>query len=279
MKNNRYVKFLVWALALTLTLTLAGCTNNEVEPSPQNNGVKVEEKATFDVENAIEVALNSAGVKKEDATFKTAKIDNDDGISYFDIEFFANGVSYEFEIDREGNVIKQEKNDEEVVKKEAYANENTSKAENGYISVDEAKKYALEHAGLTSTNVKFQKAKFDGDDLLKHYDIEFVSNGYEYDYEINASNGAVIDFEKEKETKETASQQENTTYISKEKAKSIALKNAGVNEADAIALKVELDKDDGIAHYEVEFKSGGYEYDYEINAKTGAIIAKDKERD
>ena len=44
-------------------------------------------------------------------------------------------------------------------------------------------------------------------------------------------------------------------------------------------LKAELDKEDGIMVYEVEFRYGHYEYDYEINAKTGAIIDYEKEWD
>ena len=36
---------------------------------------------------------------------------------------------------------------------------------------------------------------------------------------------------------------------------------------------------DGTTHYDVEFVGGGFEYEYEINAKTGAIIASEKDRD
>ena len=39
----------------------------------------------------------------------------------------------------------------------------------------------------------------------------------------------------------------------------------------------ELDRDDMVVHYDVEFVSGKYEYEYEINAETGKVIAFDKE--
>ena len=67
--------------------------------------------------------------------------------------------------------------------------------------------------------------------------------------------------------------------ISKEDAKKIALDHAKVSEADAKFLKADLDYDDGVRVYEVDFESQGFEYDYDINAKTGEIMKFDKERD
>ena len=60
-------------------------------------------------------------------------------------------------------------------------------------------------------------------------------------------------------------------------AKSIALSNAGLTAASVTGLISELDSDDGAAVYEVEFIYGGYEYEYKIDAKSGAIIESDKE--
>ena len=63
------------------------------------------------------------------------------------------------------------------------------------------------------------------------------------------------------------------------KAKSIALNHAGVSENEAYDMDIELDNEDGILVYEVEFKSGGMEYSYEINAATGAILKHETELD
>ena len=54
------------------------------------------------------------------------------------------------------------------------------------------------------------------------------------------------------------------------KAKSIALNHAGVSESKAYDMEIELDDEAGTLVYEVEFKFGGMEYSYEINAATGA---------
>jgi len=72
---------------------------------------------------------------------------------------------------------------------------------------------------------------------------------------------------------------QDANIISKDDAKKIALEHAGVNETDAQRFRAELDYDDGISVYEVEFDANGLEYDYDINAKTGEIIEFSKERD
>ena len=63
------------------------------------------------------------------------------------------------------------------------------------------------------------------------------------------------------------------------KAKSIALNHAGVSESKAYDMDIELDDEDGTLVYEVEFKSGGMEYSYEINAASGAILKHETEID
>lgn len=77
----------------------------------------------------------------------------------------------------------------------------------------------------------------------------------------------------------SAAQQGSSTsnYISAERAKEIALADAGVSAADAVFLRAQLDWDDGRAEYEVEFYSGNVEYDYDIDAVTGAIRSSDRD--
>lgn len=75
----------------------------------------------------------------------------------------------------------------------------------------------------------------------------------------------------------TADQLTAGNYITEAQAKSIALKDAGVQESAAVFLTVRLDWDDGRPEYEVEFYSGRVEYDYEIHAVTGAILSSDRD--
>ena len=72
----------------------------------------------------------------------------------------------------------------------------------------------------------------------------------------------------------------NTTYIGEEKAKEIALSNAGFDESEVSGIIVHLDYDDdyGIMEYNVEFRKDKTEYEYEINAETGDVTDFDKDR-
>lgn len=78
---------------------------------------------------------------------------------------------------------------------------------------------------------------------------------------------------------ETKAQNTQSEQISEDKAKKIALDHAGLSENDVTALFVELDYDDGVLRYEVDFRQGMTEYDYDIEASTGKILSYDKDID
>ena len=59
--------------------------------------------------------------------------------------------------------------------------------------------------------------------------------------------------------------------ITKEQAIAIALEHAGLTEADVTQLRAEYEIDDGVPEYDVEFRHGGWEYEYDIHAQTGEI--------
>ena len=67
--------------------------------------------------------------------------------------------------------------------------------------------------------------------------------------------------------------------IGREKAISIALNHAGVKRSDVRELDCELDRENGVLVYDIEFEVGNMEYDYDIDAKTGAVLKAWKERD
>jgi uncharacterized membrane protein YkoI len=68
-------------------------------------------------------------------------------------------------------------------------------------------------------------------------------------------------------------------YIGKEAAIAAALAHAGLERAAVRDLKCELDRENGIMVYEVEFESGIYDYEYDIDAATGKILKSKKELD
>ena len=66
--------------------------------------------------------------------------------------------------------------------------------------------------------------------------------------------------------------EERSKFIGDEKAKEIALKKANVTTESVIFDKVELEYDDGVWQYEVDFKKDTTEYDTKINAIDGSIL-------
>ena len=73
--------------------------------------------------------------------------------------------------------------------------------------------------------------------------------------------------------------QEQQTTLTKEEAKTIALNHAGIAETEVTGLRIEYDVERGAQEWEVDFRSGDWEYDYEINAETGAVLKGEKEYD
>ena len=155
----------------------------------------------------------------------------------------------------------------------------------GDISLDKAKEIALSHAGLSSDQVTFVQANKDFDDGIQKYDIEFYCNGKEYDYEINAANGEIIQYDYDMEynyipNNNTTNNQSNvntTTNILAERAKEIALSHAGLASNQVTFQRTELDFDNGIQKYEIEFYYNYREYSYEIDANTGNILSYEQD--
>ena len=138
------------------------------------------------------------------------------------------------------------------------------------LTREEAKAVAFAHAGVTEAyDVEIE---LDQDKGIVHYEVDFETKEAEYDYEVEAYTGEVLK-SRIKEKKVSAPTGEKLT---KEEAKEIALKHAGV---EASRVEVELDKDNGVYKYEIEFRAGGYEYDYEVEAYTGEILKSEKEFD
>ena len=126
------------------------------------------------------------------------------------------------------------------------------------------------------------------DESPAHYEVEITGrNGEEIEYKIDAYSGAVIEAKREAADDDEASEaqpakpaQPGTAQdIGHAKAKSIALNHAGVDANTVYDMNIQLDVEDGTIIYEVEFKSGNREYDYEIDAATGAILHHETEID
>lgn len=65
--------------------------------------------------------------------------------------------------------------------------------------------------------------------------------------------------------------------IGQEEAKKAAFQDAGIQETDALRVRVSKERDDGILSYEVDFSAGDKEYSYEVKASDGSILSSDIE--
>lgn len=164
------------------------------------------------------------------------------------------------------------------------------------IGIDAAKTLALEDAGLSAEDVSFTTAGLDREGDLEYYDVEFTAGGQEYEYEIDALTGVIIERSgaagqsssaqtddqaaADAQTNQTGTAQTGTTQsgtvIGEEAAKQAALDHAGLDASQVTFIKQKLDREDGRQVYEVEFYTQDYkEYDYEVDALTGEILSYD----
>lgn len=145
------------------------------------------------------------------------------------------------------------------------------------IDLDTAKAAAVEAAGLTESDVTFHSAELDRRNGIEYYDIDFVADGKEYDYDIDALTGTVIGSESPENTKkasdlkpEETAAKETPAKISEEEAKKIALAQVpGAKESDIRGF--EIDYDDGRLEYEGSIYFEEMEYEFEIDGYSGAI--------
>lgn len=174
---------------------------------------------------AEEFAILDADITWDEVSGLHTYLERDKGRYVYDIEFHAGHAKYEYEILAEdGSVLDKEvktigtttaaeqtdsrqKEETDLQAADTDSGQDTGNAAPAapqteskprYLSVDEAKKIALDHAGLTEDQVRFSTAKFDDDDSEgEEYEIEFYIGQTEYEYEIDARTGAIRDFSKE----------------------------------------------------------------------------------
>ena len=154
------------------------------------------------------------------------------------------------------------------------------------IGTDKAMDIAAAAFGKASTaKMAYSAVDPELDESPAHYEVEITSQtGEEFEYKVDAYTGAILESKREAaDGTEVPVVQPSKPAASGDigyaKAKSIALNHAGVSENKAYDMDIELDDEDGTLVYEIEFKSGGMEYSYEINAASGAILKHEAELD
>jgi uncharacterized membrane protein YkoI len=173
-----------------------------------------------------------------------------------------------------------------------------------YIGKDAATDIALDHAELTTEDVLYSRTRLERDDGRIEYDVEFYCDGVEYDYEIDATTGEILSFDKDaehivrrsqtttsKKAAVTTAKPKTTTktptttaakdseFITETEAENIALEKIGLTRDDITRIYTEFDRDDWHYEYEVEIRVGWEEYTVTIDAETGKILEYDYDND
>lgn len=171
-------KLIVFITVFTLLLTACGSAETKIS-----------------ADKAKEIALNHAGVLKEDATFLRTERDSENGKAVYEVEFYSKDKKeYDYEIDANTGEILSYDSDAESATPAQNGGEQSAASEVTEITEDRAKEIALAKvSGATAENIREFKKEFD--DGREKYDGKIVYNNTEYEFEIDAKTGEIIKWE------------------------------------------------------------------------------------
>lgn len=277
---------------MMITMLLAGCAKQQSQMS------------YIGAETAKQTALADAGLTLIDVDSVTADLSSRNGQDYYQIDITAEGQSYRYNVDALTGVIIESnvpetalagtenaaaggRNEAGAQQTEAGTDPSGKRTDGGgsaggrpgdessaasstqVISAEDAKGYALTHAGLTSDQVTFVKSNLEYDKGRQVYEVEFYTQDQvEYDYEIDASTGEVISYDYEVEG--CLSGDSSGSAITEEQAKELALTQVpGASTEDIREFKT--DYEDGRIEYEGKIIYDDMKYEFEIDGYSGAI--------
>lgn len=140
-----------------------------------------------DEAKAQEIALAHAGVKAADATITKSRLDYEDGRQVYEIEWYANGAKYDYEIAvATGEIIDSSYEAKTVV----------GTGNSATVSEATAKQTALSRvSGATEKDI--YEWKLDYDDGRPEYEGKIIYGGTEYEFTIDATTGSVTEWDTE----------------------------------------------------------------------------------
>lgn len=151
-----------------------------------------QQSASITEEQAKEIAASHAGVAVADLTFHSVSLEEDDGRRVYDVEFYSGSTEYDYEIDAATGDILSYDNDVEN-----FSIPQQGASSGSYIGEEAAKAAALQRAGLTAEQVRWEKCELDEDDGRFSYELEFSSGQHEYECEVEAFTGEILNFEQD----------------------------------------------------------------------------------
>ena len=140
-----------------------------------------------DEAKAQEIALAHAGVSAADATITKSKLDYDDGRQVYEIEWYANGAKYDYEVAvATGEIISSDYEAKNIV----------GSGNSATVSEATAKQTALTRvSGATEADI--YEWKLDYDDGRPEYEGKIIYGGSEYEFTIDATTGTITEWDAE----------------------------------------------------------------------------------
>ncbi|WP_410508612.1 PepSY domain-containing protein [Methanosarcina hadiensis] len=135
---------------------------------------------------AMEISLDHAGLAENDVIFIEAELHRDDDRLEYEIEFYSGDTEYEYDIDATTGA---------VIERSTESTDDSIDTE--IITMTRAMEISLDHAGITETDVTFVEVELHRDDGGLEYEIEFYSGDTEYEYDIDAVTGTIIEWEQD----------------------------------------------------------------------------------
>lgn len=271
-------KWLLTGTALMLAAALAGCGNTPA----------ADQAAKISMEQAQTAALDAANIDAADADISSATLSEVAGVTCYKVEFTSGDHTYAYSINAEnGEVLEASYRDKNAAPADSTQSDTTASGatttpaqitpststSTGAVDEAKAQEIALAHAGVNAADATITKSKLDYDDGRQVYELEWYANGAKYDYEVAVATGEIVNSGYEAKTVVGTG---NSATVSEATAKQTAL--ARVSGATAANIyKFKLDFDDGRWEYEGEIRYGTMEYDFTIDANTGALLEWDME--
>ena len=206
------------------------------------------------LEEAKEIALKDAGLDEatQKIVFTREELNRNSGKPCYILEFYTAKKQYSYKVDAKNGSIM-----------EAYH----------FILLADAKKIALDDAGVSEKVTFTEETLVAGGIKSPYYSFAFESDTARWTYKIDAVLGSIMDKTYDKIVSPAPE------FIGLEKAKQIALKDAGLDETaqKIVFTREELSRNSGKPCYILEFYTDKCEYAYKVDAVSGDIIEKNIE--
>ena len=201
------------------------------------------------LEEAKEIALKDAGLDEatQKIVFTREELNRNSGKPCYILEFYTAKKQYSYKVDaKDGSIL------------EAYH----------FILLADAKKIALDDAGVSEKVTFTEETLVAGGIKSPYYSFAFESDTARWTYKIDAVLGSIMDKTYDKIVSPAPE------FIGLEKAKQIALKDAGLDETaqKIVFTREELSRNSGKPCYILEFYTAKKQYSYKVDAKNGSIM-------